>query len=86
MSATSFLSGEHRPYAVGEIQANLSLLGFGAEDSSSDSAATKILADDGLFAHSDHNAFQQVGLSPKFGLNPNIMSYMSCFFPLAGAY
>lgn len=60
MSATSFLSGEHRPYAVGEIQANLSLLGFGAEDSSSDSAATKILADDGLFAHSDHNAFQQI--------------------------
>ena len=60
MSATSFLSGENRPYAIGEIKATLRLLGFGAEDSRTDSAAAKILADDNLFAHSDHNAFQQV--------------------------
>ena len=60
MSATSFLSGENRPYAIGEIKATLTLLGFGAQDSRTDSAAAKILADDNLFAHSDHNAFQQV--------------------------
>ena len=60
MSATAFLSGENRPYAIGEIKATLRLLGFGADDSRTDSAAAKILADDNLFAHSDHNAFQQV--------------------------
>ena len=56
MATASFLSGEHRPYAIGEIQSSLRLLGFGAEDS----AAEKILADENLFQHSDHYAFQQV--------------------------
>ena len=46
--------------AIGEIKDTLTLLGFGAGDSRTESAAAKILADDNLFAHSDHNAFQQV--------------------------
>ena len=75
------MSGEHRPHATDEIRANLRLMGFGAEGSSADSVAGKILNDDHLFAHADQNAFQQVS---KWGATFTLGVLRGLHGPLVG--